>query len=121
MTRRELPRAEWARLAHTELGPALAYLPPGTRISVVEQLGAIVGVWGLLPYWHAEGLWIAPEHRGRGRVGAYLLAGLRETAAAADIDVVLTAAITPAIDTLIRHYGGRQLPGTHYALPIGGR
>jgi hypothetical protein len=121
MTRRELPAREWPRLAHTELGSAVWALPPATRIVVVEEEAVIVGCWAVVPCTHVEGLWIAPAHRGRGRVGAHLLAGMRAIAHEVGVHAVLTAAITDEVRQLITHYGGLQLAGDHYVLPVGGR
>ena len=121
MTHRELPRAEWSRLEDTaQLGPALHAIPPDARIVVVEDATAIIGTWAVLRYVHVEGLWIAPAHRTRGRVGAHLLAGMEATAQAWGARVVLTAAITDDVRALIRHRGGIPLPGDHFVLPLGG-
>jgi hypothetical protein len=113
-------RADWDRLATTDLGPVLPLLPADTQIVVVEGPEGIVGTWAVVRYVHVEGLWIAPAHRKRGRVGALLLAGMREVAHAWDTTVVLTGAESDEVRALIGHFGGRQLPGDHYVLPIGG-
>lgn len=121
MITRQLPQAEWPRIAHTEIGPALEVLPPDdTRILVVEDAGQILGTWALIRYVHVEGVWVHPDHRKRGRVAAHLLGGMREIAQAWGQSVVLTAAVTDDVRQLIAHLGGQQLPGDHYVLPING-
>jgi len=123
MTRRELPRSEWARLAGTELAPAIAadVFPADTRLVVVEDdAGAIVGAWAVIRYVHVEGLWIAPTHRGRGRVLRHLLAGMRDVARSWGAAAVWTAAQTADVARLIVGYGGRQFPTDidHFVMPI---
>lgn len=121
MTHRELPPADWSRLAHTELGGCLEALPIGTRVAVVEdETGAIVGCWAVVPYTHLEGVWIAPKQLARGRIGAQLRDAVAGFAREAGVGVVLTAALTDDVVTLIEKLGGQELPGRHYAIPVGG-
>jgi len=124
MTRRELPRSEWGRLVGTELEqlalqPEL--LPADTRIVVVEDAaGEIVGSWAGIRYVHFEGICIAPAHRRRGRVLAHLLAGMRDIAQSWGVGAVLTGADTQEVADLITGYGGQELPGRHFVLPVEG-
>lgn len=121
MITRQLPRDEWPRIAHTEIGPALAVLPPDdTRILIVEEANEVLGSWALIRYLHVEGVWVHPDHRKRGRVAAHLLKGMTDLAHAWGQSVVLTAALTDDVRTLIAHLGGERLPGDHYAIPLNG-
>lgn len=121
MKTRQLSRDEWPRVAHCEIGPALEVLPPDdTRIVIVEEGSEVLGSWALIRYLHVEGVWVHPDHRKRGRVAAHLLTGMREIAHAWGHSVVLTAAMTEDVRALITHLGGQQLPGEHYAVPLGG-
>lgn len=121
MTSRELPRAEWNRLVETEIGPALSLLPSDTRMLVVEQDATILGAWAVIRYVHVEGVWIAPTHRKRGAVAACLLRAMKATAREMGARAVLTAALTDEVRALCTHLGGVQLPGDHFAIPIGGQ
>jgi hypothetical protein len=117
MTARILPRAEWPRLADSELGPVLPVLPEDTRIVVVEDLdGTIVGCWAAIRYVHIEGLWVAPAHRRRGRVLGRLAAAMRRVVEAWGAEAALTHAIDPAIADLLRRRGACALPGTAYVV-----
>lgn len=116
---RLLPREEWFKLAGTEIADALPYVPPDTRVIVVEQGSEIVGCWGLPRYLHCECLWIHPDHRRRGVVGRYLYDRMQHEAAQSGDCVVLTAALSEDVATLIRKVGGQALPGTHFVMPIG--
>lgn len=89
MTHRELPREEWGLLASTELGPLLAANPPYLRVVIVEDGDAIVGYWTAIPLWHAEGLMIAPSHRGNPAVARHLLRALGDVV---DAGATLTTA-----------------------------
>jgi len=121
MTARLLPREEWAKLHGTELDAAVPYLPEPTHVVVVEQDGQIVGCWALMSYLHVEGLYIAPEHRKRGRVGWRLWQAMRDLVRSQGASVVLTAALSDEVRTLLAHVGATKLPGDHYVLPMGER
>lgn len=116
-TLRELPAAEWARLEGTELGAVVSRLSPAhTRIAVVESDGQIVGCWSLTALLHAEGIWIAPEHRD-GSVLRKLLRWMTSTAKELGAGTVLTGALSPTVMDLVRRYGGQALPPT-FTLPL---
>jgi hypothetical protein len=121
MTTRILPPEEWARLAGTEAEPLVSVLDPvETRVLVVEDGAEVVGCWVLLRLVHAECVWIAPAHRTRGRVAAYLLSGMRAMARLWGARTVITASVSPDVDALIGKLGGQELPGRHFALPVEG-
>jgi hypothetical protein len=120
MTARVLPVDEWPKVAGTEIGLALGALPAGSQILVVEDGDTVVGAWGLLPYYHVEGLWIAPGSRKRGAVGRRLLTGMRRLAQTVGAKIVWTGALSPDVAALLEHYGAHQIPGVHYAMYVGG-
>lgn len=116
---RELPRAEWDRLEGLEMGALVPALPADTRMVIVEDGdGAIVGTWAVIRYVHVEGLWIAPPHQKRGRVGAYLLEGMRRIARSWGASAVLTGCMSDEVETLLEHVGGMKLPGDQWAFPV---
>lgn len=121
MITRILDPSEWHRLAGTEAEPLVPHLQPmETRVLVVEDGSEIVGAWVLLRLVHAECVWIAPSHRGRGRVAAKLLSGMRSLARLWGSKAVLTASASPDVDALIGKLGGVEVPGRHFALPVEG-
>lgn len=114
MTTRELPREEWGRLAGTELAALAATGLDTLTVLVVEDAGEIVGCWGLVPIFHAEGIWVAPTHRGRGTVARHLLRAMREAMRARHLQGVWTGAVLPAVAMMITKLGGRALPAMFY-------
>lgn len=116
-----LPRADYARLAGTELESVVPFLPRDSRVVIVEHHDELVGCWALVPYLHVEGLWVHPDHRTRGVVGRHLYDRMCHEATLSGECVVLTAALTEDVATLIVKAGGQQLPGAHFVLPIGKR
>lgn len=121
MTTRLLPANEWAKLRGTELDAVWPRLPETAQIVVVEDGDQIVGCWALLPVWHLEGVYIAPEHRKRGAVARRLWTGMQRLLRASGVSSVATAACSDEVRALLAHLGATQLPGDHYVLPIGGR
>jgi len=114
MTARELPRADWHRLADTPIAAVCATLPADTRMIVVEDRdGVIVGTWAMIRYVHAEGVWIAPAHQKRGSVAGRLLRAMRDVAHSWGAPVVLTAAVDDEVRSLIAKLGGARLPDTY--------
>lgn len=113
MTTRELPPAEWERLAGTELGPMRLLLrPETTRVLVVEdESGAIVGAWSLMCAWHVEGLWIDPAHQGKGSVGRRLLTTMQRWILETGSRCVLTASASASVSGLLAHIGASVVPG----------
>ena len=125
MTLRELPRHEWHRLNGVgeidgvDLGKIAAAVPADGRVLVVEDDGVIVGTWSVMRYVHVEGFWIAPAHRKRGRVGQYLLTGMRRVAREWGVGAVLTGCISDEVEGLLTKVGGIKLPD-HFVFPVGG-
>lgn len=118
LTRRDLPREEWPRLAGTELESIWPVLPEDARIVSVEDGDRIVGCWGAFWQLHAEGVWIAPDHRGHAAVARHLLTGMRRIARESGARTVATAGVTEDVIALLRRFPGAiELPGTHVVLP----
>jgi hypothetical protein len=120
MTSRVLPPAEWPRLAGTELETLVPYLnPETTTVFVVQDVdGAIVGCWSLVPFLHAEGLWIRPEHRKSAGVFRRLLATMRKTLAERHEGAVWTSSMSDEVAAIVAASGGVPIPGTHYVIPV---
>lgn len=121
MTSRELPPAEWGKLAGTPLGDVAPLLKPACcRVLVVEDgHGRVVGQWLVLPVWHAEALWIDPSHRKGVAVARRLWTLAQRVVRAVGATHVFTAAETPEIAALLDRHAGVALAGTHYMLPVG--
>lgn len=120
---RTLPPDEWPKLEGTELELAWPHLDPtGAEVVVVEDdAGLIVGCWALVPYVHAEGVWVHPDHRRRGVVAGRLIQGLFRTARNAGARAVLTSAITPDVEALlVDHLHAVRLPGQSFVFGVGG-
>lgn len=120
MTHRLLPVAEWVRLEGTELGTVWHQLSPKTtNVLVVEDdKGDIVGCWAFVYVLHAEGVWVAPEHRGRSVVARHLLRGMRNYADVAGERAVWTGANDPAIAAILNGLGATLVPFDSYTIPL---
>lgn len=118
MITRILPRQEYYRLEGTELEAVRSTLPAAAQVLVVEDDGRIVACWSLMPVWHVEGVWIAPEQRGRLGVVRRLVAGMFGLARSLGAGAVLTAAMTPEVEDLCRRLGGVEIPGKHFSLCV---
>lgn len=114
---RILPPSEWARLAGTPVNPA-DLSPDNALVVVVEHHGTIVGCWMALNTMHVEGLWIAPEHQGHAGTARALMTTMVGELLKAGVDGVLTSAITPEVEAMIRKAGGSQVPGTLWIIPL---
>lgn len=115
MTSRILPPEEWSRLEGTELGPVWRALDPAlVRVIVIEDdQSAIVGCWSLMPFIHAEGLWIAPEHRGKGAVLRALWMALRASADELGLQSVVTSANSDAVTDILVSRGAKPMPASY--------
>lgn len=117
MITRVLPSREWSRLAGTDLGSVLPQCSSDTTlVLVVEDGDRIVGCWAALTVIHAEGVWIAPEHRGKSSVARRLWAGMRKMLHG-KVSAVLTGAADESIRALIEGHGGVPVPPL-YRLPL---
>lgn len=114
-----LPPEEWPRLAGTEAERVWPLLDPAqAQVLVVEQGGAIVGVWVLMRLVHAECVWIAPAHRGRGSVAKRLVSFMRDRARAWGARTVIGSATRDEVATLIGKLHGQPLPGQMFVIPL---
>jgi ribosomal protein S18 acetylase RimI-like enzyme len=123
MTTRILPPEEWGKLDGTELAAWAPQMDP-TRATVVvveDEAGTVIGCWALVQVLHAEGVWVAPSHRGRASVARRLVRATLEAARQRGVRAVATAAVTPDVERLLtRHLGATELPGKQYVLATGG-
>lgn len=119
MTTRLLPPSDWGLLADTELGPIVPQLDPArTQMLVVEDAGQIVGCWALMTVLHAEGVWIAPAHQGRGSVARRLLRGMRQLLAGRP---VMTSALDDRVRGILAGLRAVPVPGDHFMVSLEGR
>ena len=109
-----------ARVRDTELAGVLPLLPTGTRVILIEDDDQVVGTWAMPRYCHVECLWIHPAHRAGAAIGRRLLLAMRAEAHRTGDRVVLTAALSDQVAALCLAFGGAELPGRHFVLPIGG-
>lgn len=112
ITTRELPRDQWSALSalDCELAQAWPGLPLGTIIIIAELDHQIVGCWSLMPQWMAEGVWIAPDHRGRSSVARALLRQFRQTAEFRGIVSVFTGCVTDQVLSILKGLKAAALP-----------
>jgi len=116
---RDLPPAEWPRLAETELATVWPLLTPETArvLAIEDEMGTLLGCWALFPAWHLEGCWIAPTARRKGAVARLGLETMAGWIAAANLGGVMTAATTETIAGYLTRLGARLLPGQHFLWP----
>ncbi len=118
---RELPAAEWGRLAHLDLGQLLpACAPESATVLVVEQDGEVIGCWAAITILHAEGVWVHPDHQKKAGVARRLWVGMQRIAARAGVTSIVTGAVDPAVKALIERHRGQALP-QEFVLPVKGR
>lgn len=116
---RLLPSEEWPRLE--ALGPAWPAMDPETnnvRVIVVEQDGQIVATVVALRVVHVHGLWIAPSHRRSRGVWTRLWMGLRRVAQDWRVPAVLTEALPPGMDEIVKKLGGVDGHGPTVIIPL---
>lgn len=118
MTTRTLAPTEWPeRLRGTLLEDASRQLPHDAVVMAVEDAGRLVGCVALFPVWHLEGVWIAPEQRGRVGVARRLVRAIRTTARALKLDGAWMMARNDAAVRMIRHFGrALHLDCDHFAV-----
>ena len=117
---RLLPPEEWHKLAGTEPGKIIHVInKESSNIMVVEKDDTIVGSWSLIPYYHAECVWIREDFRNSAVVARRLITGMEQMANALGISSVITASTNKRVDRLIRHLKSKKLPGQHYVIHFG--
>lgn len=115
---RVLPVDEWPRLSRVPCDtPWWLFDPVTTRVLVVEHAGAIVGTCSLLPFVHAECLWIDPAHRVAGR---RLLRGVYQQARAMGARRLWSGSLSERMTSILYRLGAVKLPGFSYVFPVKG-
>lgn len=116
---RILPPDEWYRLDGTELETVWPHFSADTtKVFVVEDNGVIVGCWAVVLVPHAEGVWIASEHRGKGRIAKLLMGAMKAHVEAIGARAVYTASDSTLVEKLLRHLKAVKLPGDHFVFPV---
>ena len=118
MTSRILPVSEWGKLSGTLIDPAT--LPPDAVPVVVEDAdGRVVGCSVLLPMWHQEGTYIAPDYRGRISAGRQLFDTMKRTLAQLGITGVWMTAFDDENARLIEKFGqAERVDAAHYLVDV---
>jgi hypothetical protein len=86
-------------------------------VVVVEDGETVVGCWAVLTCPHAEGLWVADDHRGKAAVLRRLLAGVADVAQSVGATGVLVGTDDESVTRLVEKRGGVAMPPMH-ALPM---
>lgn len=121
LTTRILPPEEYDRLTGTEAETFIPRLTDAARVVVVERDGVLVACHILQPILHAEGLWVHPAYRKRGKVGGALWAKVCATVREHfGLQGFVTGCASEDVERLLVHLGATKLPDS-YAVPIGGR
>lgn len=122
MTSRILPPEEWDRLSDTDIPNILPHVgPTDMHIVVVEDEGRIVGCWALMPMLHLEGLWIAPEYRGRSSVARRLLKATWAEVKRLAPRWVMTGCCDDTVRRLLtRHMNAAKVPSDSYLIAMQG-
>jgi hypothetical protein len=120
MKTRILPREEYPRLDGTELEALWSKLPQGAHVLVVEDKdGKIVGTWCAYTLVHAEGVWVAEEHRAKAAVARSLMQGMaiviREAFNAAGF---MTGSMDNDVAKMLLALGAIEIPGRHFTVPV---
>jgi hypothetical protein len=111
LTVRELPPAEFSRLAHLPIGQARVLDPTQVVVLVVEDDGEIVATWAAFSVVHVDGLWIDPASRQRIGVTRRVVEGMRAALTARQVAEVVTITTAPEVATLAQKVGGTRIPG----------
>jgi hypothetical protein len=117
---RLLPVEEWDKLKNTEAGPVYHLFDrEHTNVMVVEKDSIVVGSWSLIPYYHAECVWIEESHRGNPAVVKRLVAGMKQMANLVGTSSVITTSLDYKTTKLLEHLEATRLPGEHYVIHFG--
>lgn len=119
MTRRVLPRAEYARLVGTYLEPLIDHFPADTDVVVVEDdAGEIVGCSSVFSRDHVEGTWIAEVHRNAPGVCWSLFQGIKATAKRRGTSRLLTGSMDDRMTEFLLRMHAERLPGEQFVWPL---
>jgi N-acyl-L-homoserine lactone synthetase len=117
---RILPVEEWYKLKGTEAEFAYEYFDvEHTSVMVIEKDRNIIATWSLVPYYHAECVWISNDYRGNPTVAKRLLVGMRQMAAGVGVSSVITTSISEQISKILEKINAKKLPGIHYVIHFG--
>lgn len=116
---RELPPAEWHRLAELpEWGADFHPDPAEFKILIAEEAGEIVGSWAATRLWHLEGFWIAPSQRKRTFLPVRLMAAMRKFLDGFRVKGALCMVSNPLIGDYCRRLGMTKLPVETYQFEV---
>lgn len=116
---RVLPVHEWPKLSNVPCDtPWWLFDPIQTRVLVVEHGESIVGTVSLLPFVHAECLWIAPEHRKRGHAARRLLRAVYQHAIAMKASRIWSGSVSEQMTSILYRLGAVKIPGFSYVFPV---
>lgn len=119
MTARIVTASEHAhRLVGTELAAVVPLLPPSALVVVVEEGDALLGCFTLVPLYHFEAFWIAPQSRKKAGVFRALIRALGRLSHELGFQTVLAGALDSQVDHILRRLGALELPGRHYAWKV---
>ena len=119
MVTRVLPPEQWEMLDGTELEDVWKHLDRDkARVIVVEDDHAIIACWALFPLYHVEGIWLHPEHRGKGRTFKRLLEHMGAVAESEGVTHVTTGCLSDQVRELLEHFGAVEVPGKQFTFPV---
>lgn len=115
---RILPPDEWPRiraeLPHSPLATLARFEDLQGVVVVVEDGGAIVGHWPLILTWHAEPLYLHPDHQRIGPALRKLIEGLYTTMRDVGVSTALAVIEDPTVVAQATRLGFQPVPGSLY-------
>lgn len=114
MTSRVLPMSEYQRLTGTEAETVWPMLTKDALVVVIERDGTIIGCTVLIPVYHADCVWIHPDHRRRVGVWRALRRAIEATAQSVGLSALAVAATTGVMRRFLESVEAITLPGEHF-------
>ncbi len=116
---RVLPEDEWYRLEKLPINTEATPDPDRCVIVVAEnEVGDIVGTWGLVLAPFLEGLWVDPEYRKKTYAAAKMWQCMQKTLMEFQLPQALTLTQSDDVLSLARHAGFVPLDGTLCSLTL---
>lgn len=116
---RILPSNEWYKLDSRYI-PHEVFDEDTTNIMVVERDGVIVGSWSLMPFYHAECVWISENHKNNPAIARRLLIGMERMAKELGVEAVITTAASDRVSKILKKLkNAEKLPGENYLIRFG--
>ena len=116
---RILPASEKDRLVGTEAEKLIPYITDeGPFVLVIELDDMIIGTWVLVPTYHAECVWIHSNYRNVPTIARRLVKGMMQMAHAVGAKNLVTTALNPSIEELVKKLDGKELPGKFFVFPV---